>query len=84
MWVVAVVDRCCQAKLPAMGLDATQVHYVSSYSAVELRTFHCECVRKMPLLGLDPSMLIGFLCKMEVDWIDLRRRVAEVRVTYDL
>ena len=66
------------------GLDATQVHYVSSYSPAELRTFHCERVRKMPLSGLDPSMLIGFLCKMEVDWIDLRRRVAEVRVTYDL
>ena len=63
------------------GLDATQTHYVTSYSAAELRTFHCERVRKMPLSGLDPSMLIGFLCKTEADWIDLRRRVAEVRVT---
>ena len=34
----------------------------------------------MPLSGLDPSMLIGFLCKTEADWIDLQRRVAEVRV----
>ena len=64
------------------GLDATQVHYVSSYSPAELRTFHCERVRKMPLSGLDPSMLIGFLCKTEADWIDLRRRVAEVRDTF--
>jgi len=24
---------------------------------VELKTFHCERVRKMPLSGLDPSML---------------------------
>ncbi|KAF8266378.1 hypothetical protein EI94DRAFT_1733232 [Lactarius quietus] len=60
------------------GLDPTQVHYVTSYSAAELRTFHCERVRKMPLSGLDPSMLIGFLCKTEDDWIDLRRRVAEL------
>ena len=63
------------------GLDVTQTHYVTSYSAAELRTFHCERVRKTPLLGLDPSMLIGFLCKTEADWNDLRRRVAEVRVT---
>jgi cysteine protease ATG4 len=62
-----------------VGLDATQMHYVTSYSAAELRTFHCERVRKMPLSGLDPSMLIGFLCKTEADWIDLRSRVAEVR-----
>jgi cysteine protease ATG4 len=61
------------------GLDPTQVHYVTSYTATELRTFHSERVRKMPLSGLDPSMLIGFLCKTEADWIDLRRRVAEVR-----
>ena len=63
------------------GLDHTQTHYVTSYSAAELRTFHIERVRKMPLSGLDPSMLIGFLCKTEADWIDLRRRVAEVGVT---
>ena len=35
-------------------------------------------------LGPDLSMLIGFLFKTDVDWIDLRLRVAEVRVTYDL
>ena len=60
------------------GLDATKVHYVTSYSAAELQTFHCERVRNMPPSGLDPSKLIGFLCKTEVDWIDLRRRVPEV------
>jgi hypothetical protein len=32
----------------------------------------------MPLSGLDPSMLLGFLCKDESDWKDFRRRVAEV------
>ena len=63
---------------PEAGLDHTQTHFVTSYSAAELRTFRCERVRKMPLSGLDPSMLIGFLCKTEADWIDLRLRVAEV------
>ena len=47
------------------GLDATQVPgalaHVTSYIAAELRTFHCENVRKMPLSGLDPSMLIEYL-----------------------
>ena len=62
-----------------VGLDATQMHYVTSYSAAVLRMFHCERVRKMPLSGLDSSMLIGFLCKTEEDWIDLQCRVAEVR-----
>ncbi|KAJ7495787.1 hypothetical protein B0H11DRAFT_2227311 [Mycena galericulata] len=32
-----------------------------------LRTFHCECVRKMPLTGLSPSMLIGFVCRDEAE-----------------
>lgn len=61
------------------GLDITQIHYATAYSPTELRTFHCERVRKMPLSGLDPSMLIGFLCKNEADWLDLRQRVTEVR-----
>ena len=62
-----------------VGLDGTQMHYVTSYTAAELRAFDCERVCKMPLSGLDPSILIGFLCKTEAEWIDLRRRVAEVR-----
>ena len=62
-----------------VGVDATQIHYVTSYTGAELRTFHCERVCNMPLSGHDPSMLIGFLCKTEADWIDLRSRVAEVR-----
>ena len=59
-------------------LDEVADHYVTQYNAVELRTFHCDRVRKMPLSGLDPSMLLGFLCKEEKDWIDLRRRINEV------
>jgi cysteine protease ATG4 len=59
-------------------LDVAQDHFVNAYSATELKTFHCERVRKMPLSGLDPSMLIGFLCKDEGDWIDFRKRVVDV------
>ena len=55
------------------GLDAARMHYMRSYRT-ELRTFHCECVRKMPLSRLDPSVLIIFLYKTETDWTDLRRR----------
>jgi len=60
------------------GLDPAQLHYCTAYSAAELKTFHCDRVRKMPLSGLDPSMLIGFLCRDEDDWRDFRRRVSEV------
>ena len=55
-----------------VGIDAIQMHYVTSYSAAELWTFCCERVCKMLLSGLDPSMLIRFLCKTEVDWIGLQ------------
>jgi hypothetical protein len=42
------------------------------------------CIRKLrkpnkvPLNWLDPSMLIGFLCRGEGDWWDFRRRVVKV------
>ncbi|EPQ61373.1 hypothetical protein GLOTRDRAFT_69761 [Gloeophyllum trabeum ATCC 11539] len=69
-----------EIEIPGEGeqLDPVQEHYVTAYSAAELRTFHCDRVRKMPLSGLDPSMLIGFLCKDENDWLDFRRRMAEL------
>ena len=56
-----------------VGLDGTQMHYVTSYSAAGLQTFHCEHERKLLLLGIDPNMPIGFLSKTKADWIDLRR-----------
>lgn len=59
-------------------LDPVAEHYVTQYSTSELRTFHCDRVRKIPLSGLDPSMLLGFLCKDEADWIDFRKRVNEL------
>lgn len=60
------------------GLDPLQEHYVNAYTAAELKTFHCDRIRKMPLSGLDPSMLIGFFCRDEDDWKDFRRRVEEL------
>ncbi|KAJ7249831.1 hypothetical protein C8J57DRAFT_1079396, partial [Mycena rebaudengoi] len=39
--------------------------YQRAYVPAELRTFHSEKVRKMPLSGLDPSMLLGFVCRDE-------------------
>ncbi|KAJ7075202.1 peptidase family C54-domain-containing protein [Mycena belliarum] len=57
---------------------AEEAHFARAYSAAELRTFHCERVRKMPLSGLDPSMLLGFVCRDEAEWVDLRRRVGEL------
>ena len=33
------------------GLNATQVYYVTAYSAAEPRTLHCECMRKTPGAG---------------------------------
>ena len=32
----------------------------------------------MPISSLDPSMLLGFLCRDEADWKDLRARITEV------
>ena len=61
-------------------LDPLQQHYVNAYSAAELKTFHCDRVRKMPLSGLDPSMLIGFICRDESDWKDLRKKVEEASI----
>lgn len=72
---VGIVRR---AKPRGFARMLPKMHYVTSYSAVELRTFRCERVRKMLLSGLDPSVLIGFLRK-EADRINLRRGVAEVR-----
>ncbi|KAL1714431.1 peptidase family C54-domain-containing protein [Schizophyllum commune] len=57
---------------------ALAAHYLAGYTAAETRTFHCERVRKMPMSGLDPSMLIGFLCKDRADWEDWRARVSKL------
>ena len=61
-------------------LDPFQQHYLNAYTPTELKTFHCDRVRKMPLSGLDPSMLIGFFCRDEIDWKDLREKVEQVSI----
>ncbi|KAJ7880280.1 hypothetical protein B0H14DRAFT_2707212 [Mycena olivaceomarginata] len=58
--------------------EATELYYASAYSPAELQTFHCEKVRKMHLSGLDPSMLVGFLCRDAEEWRDFRKRVVEL------
>jgi len=50
-------------------------HTVHRYSTAELETFHCARVRKIPVASLDPSMLLGFVCKDEEDWKDFQVRV---------
>ncbi|KAJ7245089.1 hypothetical protein C8J57DRAFT_1191054 [Mycena rebaudengoi] len=65
------------AEEDASGMTrAEAAFYQRAYAPAELRTFHCEKVRKMPLSGLDPSMLLGFVCRDEGEWVDLRRRIA--------
>ncbi|KAJ7751049.1 hypothetical protein B0H16DRAFT_837517 [Mycena metata] len=73
-------DADAPARHPAGGLltPAEEAFYARAYSAAELRTFHCERARKMPMSGLDLSMLVGFVCRDEAEWVDLRRRVKEL------
>lgn len=60
------------------GLDPLARWFSTAYSPQALQTFHCDRVRKMSFGQLDPSMLLGFLCKDEADWDDFRSRVAHV------
>ena len=59
-------------------VDGDTLWYASAYSEAQLRTFHCEKVKKMPLSGLDPSMLLGFLVRNEADFEDFCQRVNKV------
>lgn len=59
-------------------IDPMSAYLATAYSMAELKTFHCDRVRKMPISHMDPSMLLGFLCRDEADWKDLRERVADV------
>jgi len=61
-------------------LNSQTAWYANAYSEAQLRTFHCEKVKKMPLSGLDPSMLLGFLCRDEADFLDFSERVSKVRL----
>lgn len=59
-------------------MDPSVRWYASAYSDQQLRSYHCDRVKKMPLSGLDPSMLLGFLCKDEADFVDFCDRVGRV------
>lgn len=58
---------------PAVALEHTTV---ATPEDDPLATFHCDRIRKMPLSSMDPSMLVGFLCETEDDWLDLKSRIA--------
>jgi len=45
------------------NLDPSQFHYCTAYSAAELKTFHCDGVRKTPLSALDRHVDWGFVSR---------------------
>ena len=55
--------------------------FCSSYAMHELGSFHSEKVRKMAITGLDPSMLVGLLCRTHDEWLDLRARMKEMKAS---
>ncbi|KAF7294385.1 Cysteine protease [Mycena kentingensis (nom. inval.)] len=60
---------------PPGTTELTDDYYSALYSTLELQTYHCDKIRKMPINALDPSMLIGFLVRDITEWKDFRRRV---------
>lgn len=65
----------------ALPVNPRTVWYANAYPEAALRTFHCEKVKKMPLSGLDPSMLLGFLITDQDDFDDFCDRVKAVSLT---
>ena len=61
-----------------VSVDPQTLWYANAYTETQLHTFHCEKVKKMPLSGLDPSMLLGFLVRDEADFEDFCERVGKV------
>lgn len=61
-----------------LPVDHQTAWYASAYSEAALKTFHCERVKKLPLSGLDPSMLLGFLCTSEAEFDDFCDRVSRL------
>lgn len=66
------------APSPSLPVDPQTAWYASAYSENMLKTYHCDKVKKLPLSGLDPSMLLGFLCQTEAEFDDFCDRVAKV------
>lgn len=71
-------DNAIERSASIVTVDPQTEWYATAYTEAQLRTFHCEKVRKIPLSGLDPSMLLGFLCKDEADFEDFCARVAHL------
>lgn len=69
------VASSLRARLP---VDSQTAWYASAYSEDKLRSFHCDRVKKLPLSGLDPSMLLGFLVQSEAEFDDFCDRVSKV------
>jgi cysteine protease ATG4 len=63
---------------PVLAEDASSKWFATAYTEAQLRTFHCDKVKKIPLSNVDPSMLLGFLCKNEADFEDFCERVNKV------
>lgn len=61
-----------------LPVDPQTAWYANAYPDSSLRSFHCDRVKKLPLSGLDPSMLLGFLCTSEAEFDDLCDRVSKV------
>jgi len=61
-----------------LNVDPRTLWYANAYPEAGLRSFHCDKVRKLPLSGLDPSMLLGFLITNENDFEDFCERVHAV------
>lgn len=62
---------------PAKDSRRLRDFLATHYSSEDLASFHCEKVRKMSISGLDPSMLIGLLCKDLAEWEDLEKSMNE-------
>lgn len=55
--------------------DSLSLFFANAYGPTELESFHSDKVRKMSLSALDPSMLVGLLCRSKEDWEDLCQRM---------
>jgi hypothetical protein len=50
----------------SVGLSAMQIHYVTSFSAAELRTSHCERVRKCRSRGSIRTCSMAFFARRRI------------------
>ncbi|KAL9052320.1 MAG: hypothetical protein Q9162_005464 [Coniocarpon cinnabarinum] len=49
----------------------------SKYSLEEIATCHTRRLRRLTIEEMDPSMLIAFLIRSEVDWYDWKQRISQ-------